>query len=446
MSGIDPARCADPQRSMSALTSGLTTKGGTFMRKWISLLLVQALVLGITLPWAAADTPAPQKVSHLYAFGDSSIDTGRARALTTEIMKAPNPPAGAYIKAEEGYYWNGRYSNGKVFVELLAEHLGVELTNYAVGGAKSGPDGTGNTNWSSWLPGTGGIEQTKEFVADMGGKADPDGLYLISIGGNDTYNLNLPGETVESVTAQSAANIKEMVTDLARAGAKNFVVMLQFTAPSKEESPFRAAHRAATLAAMEKAGGELGVNIRCLDLQPLSDAIKANPAAYGYKTLSYYLHSDWVPAIGYSYHYLDNTDLFANPPAGYGTYTYDGFQGGDKDGMWNADQYYYYDEYHVTRTTYRHIYDYIQPAVDAFLGVGTVSTQPDAPQPVSPAEPVQQPQTAAYTVVKGDSLWKIAQKELGSGTLWRSIYEVNRDLIRDPNVIYPGMELVLPKG
>uniref|UniRef100_UPI003570F00A LysM peptidoglycan-binding domain-containing protein n=1 Tax=Paenibacillus faecis TaxID=862114 RepID=UPI003570F00A len=49
-----------------------------------------------------------------------------------------------------------------------------------------------------------------------------------------------------------------------------------------------------------------------------------------------------------------------------------------------------------------------------------------------------------YTVAKGDNLFRIAQKTLNDGTRWREIYELNKDRITNPRVIYPGQMIVLP--
>ncbi|MPY88938.1 MAG: LysM peptidoglycan-binding domain-containing protein [Luteitalea sp.] len=52
----------------------------------------------------------------------------------------------------------------------------------------------------------------------------------------------------------------------------------------------------------------------------------------------------------------------------------------------------------------------------------------------------------SYTVVDGDSLWKIAGRQLGDGKKWAKIYEANRDKIKDPDIIYPGQVLTMPKA
>lgn len=51
----------------------------------------------------------------------------------------------------------------------------------------------------------------------------------------------------------------------------------------------------------------------------------------------------------------------------------------------------------------------------------------------------------AHTVVKGESLWKIAEKHLGNGSRWPEIYELNKSAIgSDPNKIMIGATFNLP--
>lgn len=52
--------------------------------------------------------------------------------------------------------------------------------------------------------------------------------------------------------------------------------------------------------------------------------------------------------------------------------------------------------------------------------------------------------TVTYLVVKGDSLWSIAQKQLGDGRRYLEIYKLNQSLISNPSLIFIGQELVLP--
>ena len=49
-----------------------------------------------------------------------------------------------------------------------------------------------------------------------------------------------------------------------------------------------------------------------------------------------------------------------------------------------------------------------------------------------------------YTVVSGESLSKIAQREYGHASQWTRIYEANRDLLTDPDKILPGQMLKIP--
>ena len=52
--------------------------------------------------------------------------------------------------------------------------------------------------------------------------------------------------------------------------------------------------------------------------------------------------------------------------------------------------------------------------------------------------------TKIYEVVSGDSLSKIAKREYGHANEWKRIYEANRDLLDDPDKIYPGQKLKIP--
>jgi hypothetical protein len=53
-----------------------------------------------------------------------------------------------------------------------------------------------------------------------------------------------------------------------------------------------------------------------------------------------------------------------------------------------------------------------------------------------------------YTVRKGDSLWWIAKyKDIYDDPyLWPIIYEANKDIIKNPKLLYPGQELEIPRG
>ena len=49
-----------------------------------------------------------------------------------------------------------------------------------------------------------------------------------------------------------------------------------------------------------------------------------------------------------------------------------------------------------------------------------------------------------YVVKPGDSLSKIAQQVYGNMNDWRKLFDANRDIIQDPDLIHPGQTLRLP--
>lgn len=63
----------------------------------------------------------------------------------------------------------------------------------------------------------------------------------------------------------------------------------------------------------------------------------------------------------------------------------------------------------------------------------------------SPATP---PAAAAvgqfHEVQKGDTLSKIAEKYYGDPSLYKDIFEANKNILKDPNKIFPGQKLRIP--
>jgi LysM repeat protein len=85
-------------------------------------------------------------------------------------------------------------------------------------------------------------------------------------------------------------------------------------------------------------------------------------------------------------------------------------------------------------------------------GTKTVTIQPTPTPAETPTATVEQPQRetsqapqqTTYTVKSGDCLWNIAKKYLGDGSRYNEIYELNKDKITNPNLIYPNQVLTLP--
>ena len=82
------------------------------------------------------------------------------------------------------------------------------------------------------------------------------------------------------------------------------------------------------------------------------------------------------------------------------------------------------------------------PAIRCKLGLPALAPAEKPSEPTAPAVPNSPAGT--YTVVKGDSLWRIAQKQLGDGNRWNEIFEGNKGIIQKPNLIYVGQQIQLP--
>lgn len=133
---------------------------------------------------AIASSPlyAAPMFSDIYVFGDSLSDTGNTRS------EVPFGSTGT-VAALAGYGPNGRFSNGPVWHEYLADLLALPRAtrssaggnNYAYGGARV--DNAGGVS-------AGVLTQQARYNTDLGGAtSDPDALYVAWAGGNDMRDL-----------------------------------------------------------------------------------------------------------------------------------------------------------------------------------------------------------------------------------------------------------------
>jgi len=74
----------------------------------------------------------------------------------------------------------------------------------------------------------------------------------------------------------------------------------------------------------------------------------------------------------------------------------------------------------------------------------TDEKEPDFSDVTGGASSTAPSSTKTYTIVKGDTLSKIAQREYGEAKLWRKVFEHNKDVIKDPDKIFPGQTIQLP--
>jgi len=58
--------------------------------------------------------------------------------------------------------------------------------------------------------------------------------------------------------------------------------------------------------------------------------------------------------------------------------------------------------------------------------------------------PEQTSEVQFYEIQKGDSLWKIAKSFYGNGNDYPRIFEANKEVIKDPDLIFPGQKIRIP--
>ncbi len=168
-----------------------------------SFLFNSIIIFCVGLPSQAWSYP----YSEIYVFGDSLSDTGRFFEATGL------PPAP---------YFEGRISNGKMWVEYLAEFLNLTYnpqTNFAWAGAMSGT----TNSWSEKAPDAKlwGLQQQVDTYIKNTAAADPEGLYVVWAGSNDFMgDVTNPQETI----TVALDNIVTAVKNLHQHGAQHILV------------------------------------------------------------------------------------------------------------------------------------------------------------------------------------------------------------------------------
>ena len=82
-------------------------------------------------------------------------------------------------------------------------------------------------------------------------------------------------------------------------------------------------------------------------------------------------------------------------------------------------------------------------AVGNVAGIATVDDWMTVAAPAE-ADVAPEPEAVFYTVVKGDNLSKISKAHYGTPNKYMVIFEANKPMLKDPDLIYPGQVLRIP--
>lgn len=164
--------------------------------------------------------------SNIYVLGDSLSDQGNLYLATTAVAG----PANALPSAD--HYFNGRFSNGPVYIDIVAQRLGLPLgpsiaggNNFAYGGARTtynvvestvgGPLPVGLFPWSL---------NAEISAFQSRGISDPNALYVVFSGSNDVADILTRSLNPASVIPTGVGAIVAAVQAFKAAGAQTVVV------------------------------------------------------------------------------------------------------------------------------------------------------------------------------------------------------------------------------
>ena len=243
--------------------------------------------LTVAAAGAFASAASAQSYNRLVVFGDSLSDNGNLYAATFNTQPT-SPP-----------YFQGRFSNGPVFTELLGFNVGRSAAgapvtgsiNYAYGGARTDNSAfpPGMRNQLLAYTGAGGTFGANDLVSILGGANN-----IFQAVGPASVTQN-PAGAIQPVALAAAADINFLVNSVAGAGAGTILVSNlpslaltpQFNqgpgAPAAPLAEFAGTtFNSALLASlMTTAAGRPNTNIILMDLYKIGPTITANPGWFG---------------------------------------------------------------------------------------------------------------------------------------------------------------------
>lgn len=294
------------------------------------------LIFGLLIPVLGAAAP----FSNIYVLGDSLSDQGNLYAATlpggpgsVPCLDPSQPSCQALVQANTGapandHYYQGRFSNGPIYADILAQQLGLSLTpsssggnNFAYGGARTNynraeitaprPDHgyypQGGAPWSLNL-------ERQAFQARN--INDPNGLYVVWSGANDLGDL-IPmaiGDALNGTDNVAAPlnnvvqGIQSVINDFITAGAQHILVPnipdLGLVPLVFSGNPSIVATTATSLTSRFNTLLDTmldtftGVNISRVDTFSMLQQIVADPSRYGFTNANTACYSGFVaPAI-----------------------------------------------------------------------------------------------------------------------------------------------------
>jgi phospholipase/lecithinase/hemolysin len=299
------------------------------------ILLALCLFHGQSL---AISSRSNKKFSSIVAFGDSFTDSSNGSFKITNGTWPADPS-----------YYKGRFSNGPVWVEDVASNLSIPLYNYAYGGATTDNNlvaGYTGPNSTVLVPGV--AQQVSTFLANNKTVDISSSIFVVFGGFNDIFfNPNL-------TAVQIAAALSGSVTMLINAGARHFLLLNYYDA---SEIPYDLFADSAYKTQLATFSVDFGKQVALL-----AEGYKQQLAGdYSDSSATYV---DLVPLFKQFYFYGSPLDYGYDAFGAYGSCLIGAYgEVPERILCSKPDTKVFWDEYHPSRTTHRHIADTVLDAL-----------------------------------------------------------------------------------